>query len=49
MAQTTIPKNNHNYVIETIITEATCVAVGEKKLTCDKCTAYITESYEKTK
>ena len=49
VAQTIIPANGHNYVTETIQTTATCVAAGTKKLTCDKCSAYIIESYELTK
>ncbi len=49
LAQTTIDKIDHNYVNESILTEATCLASGTKKFTCDKCSDYITESYEKTK
>ncbi len=46
VSQTIIAKTDHNYVVESVLKEATCASVGTKKLTCDSCFAYITESYE---
>ena len=41
-----IDKKNHNYVNESIITEATCINTGTRRLACDSCSAYIMDSYE---
>ncbi len=46
VAQAAIEKLSHNYVNETIIKNATCVAKGSKKLKCENCSAYITQEYE---
>ena len=48
-AQATIDKLEHNYSTESIITNATCIQSGTKKLICDNCSEYIIEDYELTK